>query len=146
MSEQSGASVQSEMTAAVWTAPDVVETRRVAMPVVPEGWALVRMAYNGICGTDLAILHGKHPRAQAPLIMGHEMSGWVETAGASGPAAGVLVVVEPLLSPPTSSRPCTPARSPRSPAWDGPCAPGAPRSWPTSTPTASPTAAPRPST
>ncbi|WP_372594510.1 zinc-binding dehydrogenase [Actinotalea sp.] len=88
----------SEMTAAVWTATDTTETRRVPMPEVPEGWALVRMAYNGICGTDLAILHGKHPRAQAPLIMGHEMSGWVEQAGASGPAAGALVVVEPLLS------------------------------------------------
>ncbi|WP_430867233.1 zinc-dependent alcohol dehydrogenase [Demequina aurantiaca] len=89
---------QTEMTAAVWTGPDAVETRRVPMPEVPEGWALVRMAYNGICGTDLAILHGKHPRAQAPLIMGHEMSGWVQTAGATGPAAGALVVVEPLLS------------------------------------------------
>ena len=86
------------MSAAVWTATDTVETRRVPLPEVPEGWALVRMAYNGICGTDLSILHGKHPRAEAPLIMGHEMSGWVEQAGASGPAAGTLVVVEPLLS------------------------------------------------
>jgi len=98
MSELDSVNVQGEMTAAVWTAADAVETRQVPMPVVPEGWALVRMAYNGICGTDLAILHGKHPRAQAPLIMGHEMSGWVEQAGASGPAAGALVVVEPLLS------------------------------------------------
>ena len=89
---------KTEMTAAVWLGTDAVETRQVPMPEVPEGWALVRMAYNGICGTDLAILHGKHPRAQAPLIMGHEMSGWVETAGATGPAAGTLVVVEPLLS------------------------------------------------
>ena len=30
--------------------------------------------------------------------MGHEMSGWVERAGASGPAVGTLVVVEPLIS------------------------------------------------
>jgi 2-desacetyl-2-hydroxyethyl bacteriochlorophyllide A dehydrogenase len=90
--------IKTEMTAAVWTGPDAVETRQVPMPEVPEGWALVKMAYNGICGTDLAILHGKHPRAQAPLIMGHEMSGWVEQAGASGPAAGTLIVVEPLLS------------------------------------------------
>lgn len=89
---------QTEMTAAVWTGTDVVETRQVPMPEVPEGWALVRIAYNGICGTDLAILHGTHPRAQAPLIMGHEMSGWVEQAGASGPTVGALVVVEPLLS------------------------------------------------
>src|SRR5450756_1346097 len=86
------------MKAAVWAATDDVVYTDVAMPDVPAGWALVRVAYNGICGTDLAILHGKHPRAKAPLVMGHEMSGWVERAGATGPAAGTLVTVEPLIS------------------------------------------------
>jgi len=86
------------MKAAVWAATDDVVYTDVAMPDVPVGWALVRVAYNGICGTDLAILHGKHPRAKAPLVMGHEMSGSVERAGATGPAAGTLVTVEPLIS------------------------------------------------
>jgi (R,R)-butanediol dehydrogenase / meso-butanediol dehydrogenase / diacetyl reductase len=86
------------MTAAVWLATDQVQVTDVMIPDVPQGWALVKVAYNGICGTDLAILHGKHPRASAPLILGHEMSGWVERAGATGPAAGTLVVVEPLIS------------------------------------------------
>ncbi|WP_250444838.1 zinc-binding dehydrogenase [Actinotalea sp. C106] len=86
------------MRAAVWTGTDEVEVREIETPEVPEGWALVRIAYNGICGTDLSIFHGKHPRAQAPLVMGHEMSGWVERAGASGPAEGSLVTVEPLIS------------------------------------------------
>ncbi len=88
----------SSMKAAVWTATDQVEVAELAMPEVPQGWALVKVAYNGICGTDLAILHGRHPRAGAPLIMGHEISGWVERAGATGPAAGTLVVVEPLIT------------------------------------------------
>ncbi|WP_108723847.1 zinc-dependent alcohol dehydrogenase [Cellulomonas timonensis] len=86
------------MKAAVWTATDEVAVTSIAMPEVPEGWALVKVAYNGICGTDLSILHGKHPRAQAPLVMGHELSGWVERAGASGPAEGTLVIAEPLIS------------------------------------------------
>jgi 2-desacetyl-2-hydroxyethyl bacteriochlorophyllide A dehydrogenase len=86
------------MRAAVWTGPDRVELRQVPVPQVPEGWALVKVAYNGVCGTDLSILHGKHPRAQAPLVMGHEMSGWVERAGVGGPAAGTLVTAEPLIS------------------------------------------------
>jgi (R,R)-butanediol dehydrogenase / meso-butanediol dehydrogenase / diacetyl reductase len=86
------------MVAALWTAADEVQVSNVPVPEVPAGWALVKVAYNGICGTDLAILHGRHPRALAPLIMGHEMSGWVERAGASGPLAGTLVVVEPLIS------------------------------------------------
>ena len=88
----------TSMKAAIWTATDRVDVTDLPMPVVPEGWALVKVAYNGICGTDLAILHGKHPRASAPLIMGHEISGWVEQAGATGLAAGTLVVVEPLIS------------------------------------------------
>ena len=86
------------MKAAIWAATDQMDVTDLPMPVVPEGWALVKVAYNGICGTDLAILHGKHPRATAPLIMGHEISGWVERAGATGPAAGTLVVAEPLIS------------------------------------------------
>ena len=86
------------MKAAVWTANNQVDVRDVAMPEVPAGWALVKVAYNGICGTDLAILHGRHPRARTPLVMGHEISGWVQSAGATGPTAGTLVVVEPLIS------------------------------------------------
>jgi len=86
------------MRAAVWTAVDQVEVTDVPMPDVPPGWALVKVAYNGICGTDLAILGGRHPRAVAPLVMGHEICGWVERAGSTGPPAGSLVVVEPLIS------------------------------------------------
>jgi len=86
------------MKAALWSATNKVGVGDLPTPQVPAGWALVKVAYNGICGTDLAILHGKHPRAAAPLIMGHEISGWVQQAGATGPAAGTLVVVEPLIS------------------------------------------------
>jgi (R,R)-butanediol dehydrogenase / meso-butanediol dehydrogenase / diacetyl reductase len=88
----------TSMKAAIWKTTDQVDVIDLPMPEVPDGWALVKIAYNGICGTDLAILHGKHPRASAPLIMGHEISGWVERAGATGPAAGTVVVVEPLIS------------------------------------------------
>lgn len=86
------------MKAVRWTATDQVDVVETTVPEVPEGWALVKVAYNGICGTDLAILHGKHPRAAHGLVLGHEMSGWVERSGASGPAVGTLVVVEPLIS------------------------------------------------
>ena len=86
------------MKAAVWTATDTVEARDVALPEVPDGWALIKVAYNGICGSDLSIFHGQHPRAQHGIIPGHEMSGWVAQAGASGPGAGALVVVEPLIT------------------------------------------------
>lgn len=91
-------SAAATMSAVVWTGPDAVDVREVPLPEVPDGWALVRVAYNGICGTDLAIVHGAHPRARHGLVPGHELSGWVERAGASGPGAGELVVARPLIS------------------------------------------------
>ncbi|WP_432548149.1 zinc-dependent alcohol dehydrogenase [Kineococcus sp. SYSU DK004] len=86
------------MRAAVWEAPDVVRPARVREPEVPDGWALLDVACSGVCGTDLSILHGSHPRARPPLVVGHEVSGRVARAGASGPREGALVAVEPLIS------------------------------------------------
>ncbi|MFH5821015.1 zinc-binding dehydrogenase [Georgenia sp. AZ-5] len=88
----------STMTAAVWAATGTVEPQEVPLPERPEGWALVKVAYNGICGTDLAIYHGKHPRARPGLVPGHEMSGWIAEPGASGLPEGTLVAVRPLIS------------------------------------------------
>jgi (R,R)-butanediol dehydrogenase / meso-butanediol dehydrogenase / diacetyl reductase len=86
------------MTAAVWEGPDTVAVRELPVPEVPAGWALVEVLYDGICGTDLAIVHGAHPRAVAGLVPGHEIVGTVVRAGDGGPAAGAVVVVEPLIS------------------------------------------------
>ena len=85
-------------TAAVWEGPGVVRPAALPGPEVPDGWALVDVACTGICGSDLSILHGNHPRAAAPLVMGHEVSGRVARAGATGPREGALVAVEPLIS------------------------------------------------
>ena len=90
--------IPTTMRAAVWVGPEQMETSTVPVPQVPPGWCLVRTAYTGICGTDLAIWRGLHPRATAPLVPGHEISGWVAVAGAGGPAVGTLVVAEPLIS------------------------------------------------
>jgi 2-desacetyl-2-hydroxyethyl bacteriochlorophyllide A dehydrogenase len=90
--------IPTTMTAAVWDAPDTMSVRDLPVPEVPEGWALVRVLYNGICGTDLAIVHGAHPRAAAGLVPGHEIIGTVVVPGSGGPDAGATVVVEPLIS------------------------------------------------
>ena len=57
----------------------------------------IRTAYAGICGTDLSIFAGTHPRAQENLTMGHEFSGTIENGHPSLPA-GTKVTVNPLLS------------------------------------------------
>lgn len=88
----------ADMAAVLWTGPDRLELHRIARPDVPPGWALVRVEYTGLCGTDFGILHGSHPRAVAPLVLGHEITGVVAVAGSGGPAAGTRVAVEPLIS------------------------------------------------
>jgi (R,R)-butanediol dehydrogenase/meso-butanediol dehydrogenase/diacetyl reductase len=86
------------MRAAVLTGPNTIEHRRMPVPELPSGWALVRTELTGLCGTDFSILHGTHPRARTPLIMGHEITGIVEISAPTGPAAGTRVTVEPLIS------------------------------------------------
>ncbi|GAA1870141.1 zinc-dependent alcohol dehydrogenase [Myceligenerans crystallogenes] len=86
------------MRAAVWRGPDVITVQEVPFPEVPEGWALVEVEYTGICGTDLSILHGTHPRARPGLVPGHEIVGVIADAGTTGLTPGVRVVAEPLVS------------------------------------------------
>lgn len=91
-------SIPQTMRAAVWAGPDTIECRQIPVPAVPEGWSLIRSELTGLCGTDFSILHGTHPRAQAPVVMGHEITGVVEIAAADGPPVGTRVTVEPLIS------------------------------------------------
>ena len=72
--------------------------REVPAPARPDpGWALVRIAAAGVCGSDLhrAFEGGAY---HTPLIMGHEMAGTIEEPAAAGTLArGTRVVVFPLL-------------------------------------------------
>jgi (R,R)-butanediol dehydrogenase/meso-butanediol dehydrogenase/diacetyl reductase len=69
-------------------------------PVAPgPGQVQIRVAYCGICGTDLHIFHGAMDhRVHMPQVLGHEMSGTIAAAGAGveGFAAGDRVTVRPL--------------------------------------------------
>ena len=63
------------------------------------GEVQLRVSHCGICGTDLHIYHGAmDARVQMPLVMGHEMSGTVQSlgAGVAGYNEGERVVVMPL--------------------------------------------------
>ncbi|MFC4598092.1 zinc-dependent alcohol dehydrogenase [Cohnella hongkongensis] len=69
-----------------------------AVPPGP-GEAKIRVAYAGICGTDLHIYQGHmDQRVTAPQTIGHEMSGIVEElgAGVEGLRVGDRVTVMPL--------------------------------------------------
>lgn len=68
------------------------------------GEVLVRLAVGGVCGSDLHYYHHGGfgtVRLREPMILGHEVSGWIERLGegVSNLTIGQLVAVSP-------SRPC----------------------------------------
>ena len=88
------------MLAARYLGPDRIEARQVLLPEIAPGEALVRVEACGFCGSDINIVAGTHPRAQAPLTIGHELSGSiVEIAEpTAGLAVGDRVTTYPLIS------------------------------------------------
>lgn len=86
------------MKALVWTEKEKVEMQERPVPGY-DGKVLIKVAYAGICGSDVSVYLGKHPRAKAPLVMGHEFSGTVEAIGQGVETplqVGDNVVVNPL--------------------------------------------------
>ncbi|WP_410812734.1 zinc-dependent alcohol dehydrogenase [Micromonospora sp. 067-2] len=85
---------------ALYTGDQTFEVREV--PPVPPGPGEVRIdvAYTGICGTDLHILHGAMDhRVQRPGVIGHEMSGRIAELGegVGDWSVGDAVTVMPLI-------------------------------------------------
>lgn len=72
-----------------------------ASPVPPgPGQVQIAVAFNGICGTDLHIVHGAmDERVGTAAVIGHEMSGHVVAGGegTEGWQPGTPVTVMPLL-------------------------------------------------
>lgn len=85
------------MKGIVYTAPKTIEVLDVKIPEPKEGQVLVKVKTAGICGGDLGIYKGLHPRAKAPLVMGHEFCGIVETDGKKF-KKGDKVTVNPIIS------------------------------------------------
>ena len=88
------------MKTLVYAAPERVEVREMPVPEPKEGQVRIRVSYCGICGSDIGIYSGKHPRAKAPLVLGHEFIGTIDAInGGSGRfQVGDRVSAYPLLS------------------------------------------------
>ena len=70
-----------------------------AKPLVKLGEARVRLRRAGVCGTDLHIFDGTQPYFQYPRIIGHELAGEIEEAGAGvALKPGQRVAIIPYLS------------------------------------------------
>jgi len=80
-----------------YKATQQVEVADKGVPELGAGEVLIKVAYAGVCGSDMIIYQGAHPRAKAPLVMGHEFSGTI-VKGHSTLAPGTPVTVYPLVS------------------------------------------------
>jgi threonine dehydrogenase-like Zn-dependent dehydrogenase len=69
----------------------------VPRPEASLGEALIKMRLCGLCGTDVSIHAGTHPRAKAPLVFGHEFVGEV-ASDTPRFQSGQRVVAYPLIS------------------------------------------------
>lgn len=59
---------------------DYVVTER-EKPACPEGGLLIKVAYCGLCGSDLRTLRSGHKNVALPAVIGHEVSGIVAETG-----------------------------------------------------------------
>lgn len=85
------------MRALFYEGPRQAVLRDVQEPLPRPGAVKLKIKYCGICGSDIGIFLGTHPRAKPPLIFGHEILGIVETDGQKF-RKGDRVTVFPLLS------------------------------------------------
>ncbi|MEM7240830.1 MAG: alcohol dehydrogenase catalytic domain-containing protein [Pseudomonadota bacterium] len=81
------------MKALVYTGPEAMEMRDVAMPTAGED-VLIKIEACGICGSDMHAYLGHDARRPAPLILGHEGAGVIQ----GGARDGERVTVNPLVT------------------------------------------------
>ena len=63
--------------------PEGIRVTTVPVPAVTPGLARIRVTATGICGTDVHIAHDEYGY-EAPVVMGHEITGEVLEVGADG--------------------------------------------------------------
>ena len=81
-------------------APHDYQIVEIEPPKVAAGEALVRVAFAGICGSDMHIIHGDNAFVRFPRITGHEFAGVVEAVGegVTDVSVGARVCVDPVIS------------------------------------------------
>lgn len=91
------------MKSLVWEAPRAMALRETPRPEAGADEVVIRVAYGGICGSELSGYLGHNSLRVPPLVMGHEFSGEIvemgEQAGTINPSlqSGAAVTVNPLF-------------------------------------------------
>ncbi|KRK33310.1 L-iditol 2-dehydrogenase [Loigolactobacillus bifermentans DSM 20003] len=60
---------------------DNMVLKEIPIPEVTGNHVLMKVAYTGICGTDIHTFKGQYANAVTPLVLGHEFSGKVVAVG-----------------------------------------------------------------
>ncbi|QHT63099.1 alcohol dehydrogenase catalytic domain-containing protein [Paenibacillus lycopersici] len=76
------------MQALIYEGPQEMVIRETDKPVPGEDDILIRVAYSGICGSELSGYLGKNSLRKPPLIFGHEFSGTIAEIGSRAAAEG----------------------------------------------------------
>ncbi len=69
------------MKALVWEAPRVMTMHEQPIPDPQPGEVIIKVAYAGICGSELSGYLGHNALRVPPLVMGHEFSGEISALG-----------------------------------------------------------------
>jgi len=87
---------RTTMTVAVCHAANDIRYQQVPIPQPAADEVLVRIAYCGFCPSDFRVYDGRSSQ-RLPLILGHELTGWVEQVGTGVTrlSVGDRVVVNP---------------------------------------------------
>jgi 2-desacetyl-2-hydroxyethyl bacteriochlorophyllide A dehydrogenase len=91
------------MKALVYEAPKQMMLRELDVPAIGPDDVLIRVAYSGICGSELSGYLGTNSLRTPPLVFGHELAGHVAAVGEVAAATrylavGDAVTVNPLVS------------------------------------------------
>ena len=104
------------MQALVWEGPRQMNMREVAAPQPAADEVLIRVAYSGICGSELGGYLGHNSLRVPPLIMGHEFSGEIVALGEKATAAKATLDPAGVLNPGVLIDPRNIGPSPTEPA------------------------------
>ncbi|WP_110647982.1 Zn-dependent oxidoreductase [Salinicola peritrichatus] len=81
-------------------APHDFDVAEQPAPVAAPGEVVVDVAFAGICGSDMHIIHGDNAFVRFPRITGHEFAGVISAVGDGVDAArvGERVCIDPVVS------------------------------------------------
>jgi len=100
------------MKAVAITAPGRAQMIDAKEPVPAGDEVLVRVKRVGLCGSDLSTFLGKNPMVSYPRVLGHEIAGTIERAGAEVPSAW-QIGMNVTFTPYTACGDCPSCRSGR---------------------------------